>query len=242
MKKILLSLITIALVASVTGGATLAQFNDTETSTGNTFSTGSLDLQINKENGPFTMLFSANGMEPGGTYSGGCVTLTNVGSIPGKLTLKVQNPVSNENDVLEPELSDGDVDGAEVDPTSYDGNAGDGELWDQLAIRFFLDTGAGSHTNNGVWDWDDKTLYSNFGTPGNDATGYYKLATDTDLAASANYVLAPQASVHFCTDVHFISKPSDGWDWGHWGSLTNNMAMSDDAKFDLIFGLNQVTP
>ncbi len=242
MRKILLSLLTIGLVVTATAGATRAQFTDTEISTSNTFSTGSLDLQINQQNGPFTMLFSANNMEPGKTYSGGCVTLTNVGSMPGRLALKVQNPVSNENGEFEPELSDGDMIGVEVDPTSYDGNVGDGELWDQLATRFFLDTGAGSHTNNGVWDWDDKTLYSNFGTPGNDCTGYYKMAVDTDLASSANYVLEPQASVRFCTDVHFISKPGDGWDWGHWGSLTNNMAMSDDAQFDLVFGLTQVTP
>lgn len=46
MKKILLSLGTIGIVAAVVIGATTAYFSDTETSTGNTFSAGEIDLKI----------------------------------------------------------------------------------------------------------------------------------------------------------------------------------------------------
>ena len=46
MKKILVSFSIIAAVAAVVIGATTAFFNDTETSTGNTFSAGAIDLQI----------------------------------------------------------------------------------------------------------------------------------------------------------------------------------------------------
>ena len=46
MRKILASIMTIALVASTTIGATQAYYSDTETSTGNTFAAGTLDLNV----------------------------------------------------------------------------------------------------------------------------------------------------------------------------------------------------
>ncbi len=46
MKRILLSLSMIAFVGAIAAGATGAWFSDTETSTGNTFTAGSLDLKI----------------------------------------------------------------------------------------------------------------------------------------------------------------------------------------------------
>lgn len=46
MKKILLSVFTVAAVAAVAVGATKAFFSDTETSTGNTFVAGALDLKV----------------------------------------------------------------------------------------------------------------------------------------------------------------------------------------------------
>lgn len=49
MKKILLSLLSIGAVAVVAVAATGAFFSDTETSTGNTFTAGELDLQIDSE-------------------------------------------------------------------------------------------------------------------------------------------------------------------------------------------------
>ncbi|TSC95403.1 MAG: hypothetical protein Athens101410_582 [Parcubacteria group bacterium Athens1014_10] len=51
MKKILLSLSIIALVAIVVVGATTAFFTDTETSTGNTFTAGTIDLKIDYQCG-----------------------------------------------------------------------------------------------------------------------------------------------------------------------------------------------
>jgi len=49
MKKILLSVSVIAVVAAVVLGVTTAFFSDTETSTGNTFTAGSLDLKIDSQ-------------------------------------------------------------------------------------------------------------------------------------------------------------------------------------------------
>jgi len=49
MKKILLSVSVIAVVAAVVFGITTAFFSDTETSTGNTFTAGSLDLKVDSQ-------------------------------------------------------------------------------------------------------------------------------------------------------------------------------------------------
>lgn len=49
MKKIILSLSVIAVAAAVVVGATTAFFTDTETSTGNTFTAGAIDLTVDNE-------------------------------------------------------------------------------------------------------------------------------------------------------------------------------------------------
>jgi len=45
-KKILISLSVIGLVAAIVVGGTIAYFSDTETSTGNTFTAGAIDLKV----------------------------------------------------------------------------------------------------------------------------------------------------------------------------------------------------
>jgi predicted ribosomally synthesized peptide with SipW-like signal peptide len=45
-KKIIISLSVIAAVAAVVIGGTISYFSDTETSTGNTFTAGSIDLKV----------------------------------------------------------------------------------------------------------------------------------------------------------------------------------------------------
>jgi predicted ribosomally synthesized peptide with SipW-like signal peptide len=69
MKKILLSVSIIAAVAAVVFGITTAFFSDTETSTGNTFTAGSLDLIVdingNDQNPLAGPIFSEPDMKPG---------------------------------------------------------------------------------------------------------------------------------------------------------------------------------
>ncbi len=50
MKKILISLSIVGAVAAIAIGATTAYFSDTETSTGNTFSAGTIDIAVNGQN------------------------------------------------------------------------------------------------------------------------------------------------------------------------------------------------
>ena len=78
MKKILISAFTIFVAVAAVAGATFAVFSDTETSAGNTFAAGSLDLTVDGDN-TNVVKFNVSDMRPGnqpkGTY-----TLANVGS------------------------------------------------------------------------------------------------------------------------------------------------------------------
>jgi len=56
-KKILISVMTVAVVAGLIGAGAFAYFNDTETSTGNTFSAGTIDISVNGQN-PWTETFT----------------------------------------------------------------------------------------------------------------------------------------------------------------------------------------
>ena len=82
MKKIILSLAVIAVVAVVAVGATRAYFSDTETSTGNTFTAGTIDIAVNGQN-PWEIQepFVFTDMKPSQVeYSN--FTINNVGTNP----------------------------------------------------------------------------------------------------------------------------------------------------------------
>ena len=78
-KKILVSLSVIAAVAAIAVGGTIAYFSDTETSKGNTFSTGVIDISIDSQN-PWKESWNIVDMKP-------CET--------GYITFNIQNPGEN---------------------------------------------------------------------------------------------------------------------------------------------------
>ncbi len=236
--KIIKSLAIIVAVAAVVGGGTVSYFSDEVEVEGNTFSTGSLDLKVDDSDVTLTNKFNAEGMVPGKSYDTGCVTLRNAGTVAGKLVVKVANLVSNENGLLAPEIADGDSSGVEVDPTGYDQNNGDGELWDQITFKMCVESGAGPHATNKKCDWDD-TILKSFSSTQDDYSSYYSIKQNYDYADNKNIIIEPGEEKSFCTAVKFIDDQTNSW-WGAQGSLTNNMAMSDDAQLDLIFGLVQV--
>lgn len=145
MKKILASIMTLSIVAVVGVLATNAFFSDTETSNNNTFTAGSIDLQIDAQvntsvndtdgnvmaaqnlNG--ATIFTYTDLKPGDTGNGFL-------SIHGSSNdywacTRTTTPVYSENTVVEAEGVDG----------------GDGELQNYLRFAFWNDLNA-----NGVWD------------------------------------------------------------------------------------------
>ncbi len=227
---------TIGLVSASMFSATQAVFTDSEVIGANTFAAGSLDLKVNGEDEPISVSFVGEDMIPGKTVNAGTISLSNSGSVDGILTVKVSNPVSNEISEIEPEISSGDVPGAEVDPTGYDANGGDGELWDMSTITIYFDM-----NGDGEMQWYEPTVWNGQHL---DMTTTYRIQLDTNLW-SANHgfdgVLAPGETVNLGvlaklkTDAQLASQPQ-------YNGLNNNMAMTDDMQFDLIIGLEQTTP
>jgi spore coat-associated protein N len=86
MKKILGLTVAAILVIGLVGGGTWAYFSDTEESTGNVFSAGTLDLGLdNNYNqnpaGSTTATFGASALEPGSTAGTGTLWVNNEGTI-----------------------------------------------------------------------------------------------------------------------------------------------------------------
>lgn len=99
MKKILLSLGIIAIVAVGAIGATRAFFSDTVSSTGNTFTAGTIDISVNEEES-FTV--NLDDMKPGYVDYGNFV-IKNTGTNPVNITKTVNGISDDDNGVNEPE-------------------------------------------------------------------------------------------------------------------------------------------
>jgi len=127
--KIIASLIAISTVAAAAGAATMAYFSDVETSTGNTFAAGTLDLTNTitgtaSDSSKVAVTEAGDGLNDSVVFSNlkpgenGILswTLSNTGSLSGVLTTAVAY-TSDENDLVEPETGDnGDDDnGADLD-------------------------------------------------------------------------------------------------------------------------------
>lgn len=84
-KKILISLSLIAAVAAIVVGATTAWFSDTETSSGNTFTAGTIDISVDEQN-PWTAenTFTIEDMKPC-EVEYRTVKITNVGTNPADI-------------------------------------------------------------------------------------------------------------------------------------------------------------
>jgi predicted ribosomally synthesized peptide with SipW-like signal peptide len=130
-KKLSISILAILLVGVLAFGA-VAYFSDTEASTGNTFTAGTLDLQLQN---PVNLAFNLEKIKPG-DQGDGKVTLHNAGNLSGDLIVKIQNLVEDENGVLEPETEAGDPGGA-------------GDLGLALKMAMFLDMNGDGAYNAG---------------------------------------------------------------------------------------------
>jgi predicted ribosomally synthesized peptide with SipW-like signal peptide len=123
-KKILISLSVIGAAAAIAIGATVAYFSDTETSTGNTFTTGTLDLKVNNQDDPVVIHITRINLIPYPRWShnyGGDFTVRNTGSIPGQVWMEIKNIKNYENDCLDPEVEAGDI---TCEPGTTDGELG----------------------------------------------------------------------------------------------------------------------
>jgi predicted ribosomally synthesized peptide with SipW-like signal peptide len=117
-------------VAAVATGVTIALFNDVETSTGNIFVAGTLNLQVGGED-PATWSYSTEDIKPGDTDKE-FVTIQNTGSLDGYLHITFANLINDEMGCTEPE-------GDNLDTTCGNPGNNEGELAENLDILIYLD-------------------------------------------------------------------------------------------------------
>jgi len=155
-KRILMSLMTIALVSSLIGGGVYAYYSNLESSDGNSFAAGKLDLTVDSENPWTSTKITASNMKPGNSGAVDC-TLANTGTLPGTLTADITNLVDSQGTINEPECVD---EGGTYSGGSCSGNSAI-NLSAELDLVIWVDDGAGGGTaNNGVKDGTEQELFN----------------------------------------------------------------------------------
>jgi predicted ribosomally synthesized peptide with SipW-like signal peptide len=131
-KKILISLCIIGAVAAIAVGGTIAYYNDTETSSGNIFTAGTLNLQVG-DSDPTGWNFQIGDIKPGDSGFQE-VILQNTGSLDGYLHITFANLINDEMGCTEPE---GQPEG--IDITCENPGPNQGELAQNLDVLIYLD-------------------------------------------------------------------------------------------------------
>jgi predicted ribosomally synthesized peptide with SipW-like signal peptide len=220
-RKILFSIMTIALVGALIGGGIYAYFSDVETSTGNTFTAGTLNLKVGDDD-PTTVSINITDVKPTDTGTAATWLTKNIGSISGTLDVSIGSIVNNENTLTEPEIAAGDA----------TGGATEGELGSLLKVAIWLDVDESSTWNSGdiALQSDGTTLTStgveslpydyldNYG--GDSHTSLITMTADDSLAGGTD-------EFQFMVDYDFPNDAND------------DRAQSDSAVFDVTFTLNQ---
>lgn len=130
MKRILLSLFSITLVVAAAATVTYSEFVDNQTTDGNTFASGTLDLTLDGGDDN-VVAFNVGNLKPGSQPKHKYV-LENVGTQNGVVDVKNISITNYENGCVEPEV--------EADDTTCDNpGEGQGELQNVLAMDLYWD-------------------------------------------------------------------------------------------------------
>jgi predicted ribosomally synthesized peptide with SipW-like signal peptide len=216
-KKILVSIIIIGLVCTAIGGGVHAFFSDTETSTGNTFTAGTLNLQVGSAD-PCIEHITLSGMKSNTTGNAASWLTTNIGTINGTLDVSLSAVTNNENTRSEVEIAAGDT----TDSV--------GELGGLLKVAFWMDT-----NKDGTWSSGDYYLSSG-GTKVSWVSGFTLPTAAYDIVN--NYASKAWTSVQTVTSTADAGNFRVEYNFPNGGS-GDNQAQSDSSVFDISFILNQ---
>lgn len=131
-KQVALSLLVITVVCVTTFQATKAYFSDSAKSLGSNFTVGTLDLEVGGANGANVEPFVINNIGSDANAMSGAKTwtVTNKGTLPGRLYFKLENVVNKENGCNTPE--------AKADTTCSNPGIGEGELGNLITAKIYL--------------------------------------------------------------------------------------------------------
>jgi predicted ribosomally synthesized peptide with SipW-like signal peptide len=128
LKSVLMSLVVVGVVGGMVGGGLFAAFSDTETSEGNVFTAGVMDLKVNGMDDPLPPVFyDSQCLKPGDQVVAE-VMLENVGCVDGWADFHLYIMEDADNGIEEPEAGAPGEDGTE-----------DGELCENTAVTLIYD-------------------------------------------------------------------------------------------------------
>ena len=216
MKKILVSLMTIGVVMAFMGVGVHALFTDTESASNNTFTAGTLNLQVGATD-PCTETINIPALKPTATGNAASWLIKNLGTLNGNMDITIGAITNNENTITEPEAAAGDV------------TASGGELGGLLKMAFWMD-----EDKSGAWSSGDYYLNS-------DGT---KIAWTSGTTLPTGAYAALNSFPHTWTSVQALSASSDAGNFRVEynfpdGGSTDNVAQGDSCVFNITFILNQ---
>jgi len=202
MKKVLISLSIIAAVAAIVVGATTAYFSDTETSTGNTFTAGTIDISIDDQN-PWSEKFTMADMKPCYTdYITFRIENDRSGANPVDIYKKITDINEDSGDITEPECTEqqGTWDNGTC---TWNGNNTDNNdlssvIWYDLSVEVY------DSNNNKIWhqviytDDDHKSIDDVYGNDGEVYLGM--IPANGYMIVKQSYHLSPNAGNEYQGD------------------------------------------
>ena len=216
-KKVMLSIMTIALVGTLVSGGVFAYFNDVETASDNSFTAGVLNLRVGADD-TCTESITITDLKPGANGIADSWLVSNTGTIAGNLDISVGTVTNYENTCYE----------MEGDGTS---GATAGELGQNLKVAFWMDA-----NNNNGWDTGDYYLTT---VP---SKIFYDSA-DSGLPNSAFETLDSYSGKTWGDVQSNVAGPSNAGTFRIEYDLptdTTNVVQSDNCTFDVTFILTQV--
>ena len=261
--KLLLLVLTVMLVAGLIGGATMALFTDTEANTNNTFTAGTLTLQVGS--GPQVVPINISNIAPGyntvdpiGPYY--VWVVRNTGTLPGRLSITFSQIINNENGIVEPEIA------AEGQPYAH---TTDGELGQYLvtgihpdeihpnarpyvtfierndAAGWYIAEVSREVDTRGTIGWGPagwtvpSRLFGHWPAGPNHGLNHFGGRTFGTLGHLPGDILQPGQTVGFFLRAalhHNLQR----WDGTGWRAVDDNIIQSDSAHFDISFNLVSV--
>jgi len=235
MKRIILSVAMIAAVAAVAIGATTAYFSDVETSTGNTFTAGAIDLKVdsqcsyNKGSMPCVgtwgqdensgglditsqKFFSFDDLKPGD--EGENTISLHVVNNDARACVIFDNMMNNDNGLTEPE---GDVDST--------GGVGQGELAQELNVFAWADD------SDNIWEQDESPLFAApYYGPASDVLNGQAYDLGTLTGATTKYI-----GLYWCYGALTVGANTLSCS----GSAVTNLTQTDSLVGDISFYVEQ---
>jgi len=210
-KSVLGSVLVIGIVAAMMTAGTQSLYSDTETSVGNTFTAGTLDLTVNGSDDPIVHI-TVDDIYPGwsGRYSW---IVKNVGTIDGQPSIEFSAITNNENGIEEPE----------ADATGENGGE-PGELGGILRMNIYWCQGGGSWNYIGSSNLCGDPILNSIGGKTVGLGAWTGCHSDIPLP-----VLSQDEEVEIQLRPFWHDDPG----------IDDNKAQGDSVEFDIIFHLDQ---